>query len=347
MTDSLTVRDILQRPYFQGSTVYASEKALQRVVEWVHILEVAEVGHLLNGNELILTTGLVWQHNEEMSLSFLRQIMDRNASGLCIEIGRVINGIPDAMIRMAEQADFPLILITHEIRYIDITRDIHTWIINLQQKKIAELENLSVRFNELILSGTGLQPLLNLFHDTTSKPIVYLPLEGKPLCVPSLPLDRQQKILEQMLALNKQQDPRVSTHQIRVMGFEIGELLIWSEESLDKYDLLALDRCATAVAQEQMRTIFWEERRMYRQNQWVHDWLAGNHEEKEIKEYILSLIPTYKPGQNTVIVFEPELKTLRSPDFETALIQKNGIARTIFEQEGFFLIPALMNKQII
>jgi purine catabolism regulator len=347
MTESLTIRDILQRPYFQGSTVYASEKALQRTVEWVHILEVAEVGQLLNGNELILTTGLIWQHNEEMSLSFLQQIMDRNASGLCIEIGRVINSIPDAMRQMAEKADFPLILIDHDIRYIDITRDIHTWIINLQHKKIAELENLSVRFNELILLGTGLQPLLSLFYETARKPIAYLPPEGKPLCAPSLPVHKQQDIIRQKLTLKNRHDPRVGTHPITVMGFEIGELLIWSEDSLDKYDLLALDRCATAVAQELMRTIFWEERRMYRQNQWVHDWLAGKHEEKDMKEYIMSFIPAYKPGQNVVIVFEPEPKTLRSPDFETALIQKNGIARVIFEKEGFFLIPAFMDEQII
>jgi purine catabolism regulator len=251
------------------------------------------------------------------------------------------------MQQMAEEADFPLILIYHDIRYIDITRDIHTWIINLQHKKITELENLSVRFNELILLGTGLQPLLRLFYETKRKPIAYLPLEGKPLCVPSLSVQKQKKILQQMLTLKNQQDSRVNSHQIRVMGFEIGELLIWSEENLDKYDLLALDRCATAVAQELMRTIIWEERIMYRQNQWVHEWLTGKNEEKDIKEYILSFIPTYSPGQNMVIVFEPELKTLRSPDFETALIQKNVIARTIFEKEGFFLIPSFMNKQII
>jgi purine catabolism regulator len=347
MTESLTIRDILQRPYFQGATVYASEKALQRIVEWVHILEVTEVGKLLNGNELILTTGLIWQYNEEMSLSFLQQIIDRNASGLCIEIGRVVASIPDAMKQMADEADFPLILIYHDIRYIDITRDIHTWIINLQYKKIAELENLSVRFNELILKGTGLQPLLRLFYETTRKPIAYVPLEGTPICAPHLSVQEQQKILQQVMALKNQQDLRVDTHKIRVMGFELGELLVWSENKLDKYGLLALDRCATAVAQELMRTIFWEERRMYRQNQWVHEWLADKHSEKEIIEYISSLKPMYKPSHNMVIVFEPEPKTLRSPDFETALIQKNGIARTIFENEGFFLIPAFMNKQII
>lgn len=347
MAGSLTVRDILQRPYFQGSTVYASEKALDRIVEWVHILEVAHVGKLLNGNEFILSTGLIWKDHEEMSVSFLQQIIDCHASGLCIELGRVVNRIPDAMKQLAIDSDFPLILIHNSIRYIDITRDIHSWIIHQQRKKVAELETLSVQFNELLLSGNGLQPLLRLYYQATSNPIAYLPLEGKPLFIPPLSSSRQQSVLSQLSMWKERQSHPVASQSIVVLNHTLGELVSWSEEPIDSYDLLALDRCATAVAQELMRTLYWEERRQYKQNQWVHEWLNGQYEEQEIKQYVLSLKPVYNPGKHTVIVFELERNVLLSPDFEMLCIQRNMVARTIFEQEGFFLIPSTLNQNMI
>ncbi|AJY74834.1 PucR family transcriptional regulator [Paenibacillus beijingensis] len=346
MVNSLTVRDILERSYFQGSTVYASEKALNRTVEWVHILEVTHVGHLLNGNELILTTGLIWKDNEELSISFLQQIMDSRAAGLCIELGRVVSQIPEPMIQLAVQSEFPLVLIHHSIRYIDITHDIHSWIINQQRKKVTELEELSMRFNELLLTASGLSPLLHLYHQATHKPIAYVPLEGKPLFLPAIS-NREQQTIIQNISAEKEQSHRLVSKSIVVLQHCLGELLSWSEEPLDPFDLLALDRCATAVAQELMRTFYWEEKRMYKQNQWVHDWLNGHYEEREIKPYILSLKPTYSSGLHSVIVIEPNRDLLHSPEFERVYIQKNMMARTIFEQEGFYLIPTLLNQQMV
>ena len=100
----LTIKDILERPLFQKADAYADEEALQRVVKWVHILEVTQVARLLNGNELILSTGVGWQEEEELSVSFLRQIIDCGASGLCIELGTYTKKPLEKMKELAARA---------------------------------------------------------------------------------------------------------------------------------------------------------------------------------------------------------------------------------------------------
>jgi purine catabolism regulator len=347
LPESLTVRDVLKRPYFQAATVYASEKALDRIVEWAHILEVTHVGQLLNGHELVLTTGLIWKDDDELGISFLKQIMDCNAAGLCIELGRVIDHIPERMKQYATDLDFPLILINDNIRYIDITRDIHSLITDQQRKKVTELEALSLKFNNLLLSGTGLLPLLRLYFETTDIPIAYISQVDKPLFVPPLSDENQQKTLTHFLSLKEQQAHSFGFQPIVVLNQTLGELITWADEQMDPFDMLALDRCATAVAQELMRTVYWEERQSYKQNQWIHNWLAGQYEEKEAKQYILSLKPTYKPGQNAVLVLELDRKTMYSTVFEPLCIQRNMVARSIFEKEGFFLIPTIVNHYMI
>ncbi|AQS55606.1 PucR family transcriptional regulator ligand-binding domain-containing protein [Novibacillus thermophilus] len=103
----LTVRDVLQRPHFKSATLISGQKGVYRVVNWVHIVEVKEIRHLLNGNELILTTGVGWGKTKASRLSFLKQLIERDCAGLCVELGLVFKDIPDDMRKLADEHDFP------------------------------------------------------------------------------------------------------------------------------------------------------------------------------------------------------------------------------------------------
>lgn len=134
----LTVRDVLQRPHFKSATLISGQKGVYRVVNWVHIVEVKEIRHLLNGNELILTTGVGWGKTKASRLSFLKQLIERDCAGLCVELGLVFKDIPDDMRKLADEHDFPLIVFPDEIRFIDITQDLHTVIHEAKQQHLQE-----------------------------------------------------------------------------------------------------------------------------------------------------------------------------------------------------------------
>ncbi len=183
----LTVKDILQRPLFHKAEAIASEEALNRKVRWVHIMEVTQVGHLLNGNELILSTGIGWHDNEELSLSFLQQLIDSGASGLCIELGTYTKQPLERMKKLAIQENFPLIFFHEEVRYIDITQDLHAYFIHQHHKMVSDLESLSTQLNQLLLSGKGLQSLLKLLHQTTHSQVAFFPFGAEAQFVPVMP----------------------------------------------------------------------------------------------------------------------------------------------------------------
>ena len=56
----LTVRDVLSRDSFNFAKVVAGEDGLDRQVKWSHVLEVIEFEALINGGEMILTTGVAY-----------------------------------------------------------------------------------------------------------------------------------------------------------------------------------------------------------------------------------------------------------------------------------------------
>ena len=348
----LTIKDILERPLFQKADAYADEEALLRVVKWVHILEVAQVGGLLNGNELILSTGVGWQEEEELSVSFLRQIIDCGASGLCIELGTYTKKPLEKMKQLAAKEHFPLIFFNEEVRYIDITQDLHAHFINQHHRMMSELEALSGQLNQLLLSGKGILPLLKTLHQATLAQVAFFPVGAEACFYPPVNKENADHLhlewLDGDLLPDIDRKKRIARRPILALDHLFADLLLSSKKELSEFDIFALDRCATAVAQEMMRTKYMEERRRYKEDLWIIEWLSGKHPYQEIKDYLNGLRSSIKLIRATVCVFDLQYKKHpNASDFEPMLIQKYMVARSIFEGEGFFLLPTYMDKQVI
>ncbi|GLX65755.1 PucR family transcriptional regulator [Paenibacillus glycanilyticus] len=347
----LTVRDILQRPLFQKAEAIASDEALNRTIRWVHIMEVTQVGKLLSGNELILSTGVGWHDNEQLSLSFLQQLIDSGASGLCIELGTYTKQPSDAMIELARRENFPLLLFHEEVRYIDITQDLHAYFIHQHHRMVYELEALSTKLNQLLLSGKGIMPLLKLLHHATGAQVAFFPLNAEAEFIPHMPRAKADTFYEQWIYGKMFATPTLKrglAHRpILALDHLFADLLLQSEQELSEFQILALDRSATAIAQEMMRTKYMEERRRYKDEMWVTDWLSGKPTDKEVREYIGSIKPTAKLHGLAVCVFRLSVKLAEWKEGEELLIQKNMVARAIFEGEGYFLLPAALHDHIV
>jgi sugar diacid utilization regulator len=138
----LMVSDVLSRKHFDQAIILAGEEGLNRIVKWVHVVEVTNIGNLLNGDELILSTGVAWKEDEGLFISILNQLVENQAAGLCIEMGTYLAEIPAEVIVIANKNKFPIIIFQKEVPFVEITQDIHTFIINNQHRKISDLREL-------------------------------------------------------------------------------------------------------------------------------------------------------------------------------------------------------------
>lgn len=347
----LTIKDILNRPLFRKAKAIASEQALKRVVRWAHILEVTQVGRLLNGNELILSTGIGWQDDEELSVHFLRQLIDCGASGLCIELGTYTKQPLDKMKELALQEHFPLILFQEEVRYIDITQDLHAYFINQHHVMVSELEMLSAQLNQSLLAGKGIAPLLKLLHQAAKSQIAFFPLNAEACFCPPLPKEQADRLhddwINGQLLAEPERKKRIAHRPILALDHLFADLLLVSDQELSEFEVFALDRCATAVAQEMMRTKYMEERRLYKDDLWLIDWLHGKHTLQQVQDYLKSVKSTIKLLRVMACVFEVRHAATEAVEFESVFIQKYMVARSIFEAEGFFLLPTFANRQAV
>lgn len=346
-TFKLTVGDILSRPNFKDAKVVAGEKGLNGLIRWVHIMEVTEIGHLLNGNELILTTGLGWKESGAASLDLLKQLIDKKVSGLCVELGTYIPAIPESMIELANKHDFPIIVFTNQVRFIDITQDLNALFIEAHYKTMINLESVSNQFNRLLLSKDGFKRILRLLHQFLNVQVAYVPTEGQIEFYP--PVERSQE--NELIKSIKQAQPQNVIHSvtksaskpIQALGHKFADLIILSKgQILTDFDYLVLDRAATALSQDQLRLLYVEEKRKHHENRWLLEWIKGEHQKEDVEQYISSLDPSLKLNGCVVCICKMDLQ-----EHEQDFTYFSMIFRTIFEQHGFFSLVSYEQNNLV
>jgi PucR family transcriptional regulator, purine catabolism regulatory protein len=171
---SVTLRQILDLDVLRraGVRVVAGAEALDRPVRWVHIAEIADIAKLINGGELLLTTGMGIERAASAQRRYLAEIAAAGAAGLVVELGRAFGEIPPAMVHAAAQRGFPLIALERETRYIEVTEAVHRAIISDQYELLRQAEAISRDFTDLILSGADIRQIIERLAEILGNPVV-------------------------------------------------------------------------------------------------------------------------------------------------------------------------------
>src|SRR5690606_28110992 len=87
---ALSVRQVLalERVLAGEPEVVAGAGLLDRPVRWVHVAEAADVGVMLSGGEMVLTTGVLLAGDQEKQAEYVRSMHRAEASAVVLGLGR-------------------------------------------------------------------------------------------------------------------------------------------------------------------------------------------------------------------------------------------------------------------
>lgn len=340
----LSMHEILQNKYFRHAKVIAGKSGLYRPVRWVHVLEVTSIEKLLSGNELILSTGIGWKGDKEVLGSLVQQSIDANAAGLCIELGAYISKIPQEVIELADSHDFPLIVFFKEVRFIDITQEIHSLLIKKHYQILSDLEEYSNRLNQLLLSSNPQQKILQLLHSHLKMTVFYISNQGKVQVISKKTQEEQDKIFQILKGDKIPRHMNIAHQPVQALNQTFADLFIISEsEAITEFESLVLDRSAIALAQSLLRELYVEEQRKAKEAEWVGCWLEGGHSNEQIQRYLSELEPNLKPNECTVLLCKADNLDKLISEFTYLKVY----FRSIFEQRGIFLLSHLQKNQMV
>lgn len=346
MNSYLTVKDLLQRKHFENIEVIAGKEGLSRLVKWVHVVDVTKIRNLLNGNELILSTGLAWKEDKAMFLSVVEQLIESQAAGLCIEIGTYTTFLPEEIIELANEQHFPIILFKQEVPFVEITQDIHTLLINHQYQMISDLEGYSQALNKKLLTIEDHNEILHFIQQYLKIQVITIFSHHEIHFTPKVNEKEQNELMN---IIEKHStgpaSPSVASMPIQLLGDSKAELIIYCKDRvITDFDQLILDRTATALAQFLLRKHYVEEKKRAEESEWLMSWLDGEYSEESIHEYLAYHMPGMKPKGAFVCLCKLDPFNKYS---NVDLTYFKLYTRTIFEQQGFTLFSIKKRDSLI
>ncbi|TQR20555.1 PucR family transcriptional regulator [Psychrobacillus vulpis] len=349
----LTVRDVLKRKTFISAKVIAGSKGLSRQVKWSHILETKEFESFINGGELILTTGVGLQLDLSTQIKYLENLIEKNAAGMCIEIGTYFKEIPIELIHLAEKHDFPLIIFKEIVKFVDITQDLHTLIINQHHQMLSQLDTLSRKFIDLSLTPNGILKILQELHHYLQQGVLFITDDSKSYYYPSEIRNIETSIrsfIEESPKENIEPSTFILDNESYVLIPVKGIGQIWGHLCLpikqlipNEFFYLILDRAALAIVQILLRNRTIGERKHNMEDKLVRNLLKGrDYEQDDIQTYLPSTSRNMHFRVFIIRMDFPE-SSISEDDWEEVKLQRSVLIRSLFKRLGFF--PAVSSRK--
>src|SRR5437868_15267949 len=124
---AVTVGDVIDLPEVQrGAPEILSSSRWSDPIRWLHVGDVADLPSLLQGGELVFTTGVGLGHAPKR---YLQGLADAGALGLVVELGSAMTAIPPSLPAFARELDLALITLRHQIKFVSVTEVVHRRIV--------------------------------------------------------------------------------------------------------------------------------------------------------------------------------------------------------------------------
>ncbi|NLY84774.1 MAG: hypothetical protein GX077_00265, partial [Tissierellia bacterium] len=119
------------------------ESNLDRETQAVSLFDAPDGYKWVKGKELILSTGYLFKDYVELFKDVILFLHKKNSTALGIKTKRYLNEIPEEIIDLCNELDFPLIHIPYEVAWIDIINAVNSiamnrYIIRINDRKNAD-----------------------------------------------------------------------------------------------------------------------------------------------------------------------------------------------------------------
>ncbi|HKR70293.1 MAG TPA: PucR family transcriptional regulator ligand-binding domain-containing protein [Streptosporangiaceae bacterium] len=183
-----TVADVLAlEPVRRGAPrVLTGADRLEAPVRWVHVIELAEAGHLLRGGELVLSTGIALPPDPDGLARFVAGLAAAGVSALAVELGsRYVRALPRPLVAAASATGLPLIAFERETQFIAITEAVHARILDAQFAELRAAQRLHETFTDLALAGASQDEIVSRAADVAGYPVILADLAHRVLACAS------------------------------------------------------------------------------------------------------------------------------------------------------------------
>lgn len=174
MSQRISVAEVLAMPELAlgEPEVVAGAAGLARTLRWAHVVAGSGAIALLDGGELVLTTGAGFPRDPLALAALSRRLADADPAGVILELGGSFDAAPEALRSACEARAVPLIVLHREARFVHITQRIHQRILAAQTEALQARAEVHGMLTELGLNRSPVDYVIERLAHALDAPVV-------------------------------------------------------------------------------------------------------------------------------------------------------------------------------
>lgn len=171
---AISVAEVLALPELRAGDpeLAAGEGGLDRGLRWAHVVAGTGAIALLEGGELVLTTGAGWPEGGAPLERLADQLVAADPAAVVLELGVTYADAPAALVRACADAGIPLVLLHREARFMQITQRVHQRVLAAQNEALAARAEVHAMLTELGLNRSPVDYVVERLAETLEAPVV-------------------------------------------------------------------------------------------------------------------------------------------------------------------------------
>ncbi|WP_404321385.1 PucR family transcriptional regulator [Arthrobacter luteolus] len=147
-------------------------------VRWVHVAELRSLADLLEGGELVLTTGLAFGKSAGQAAEYLSGLQAAGAAGVVVEIPpdrpEAAAALETGARLAAERSStaLPVVRLHRTVRFVEVTEVVHRRIVASQLEQVEKARQVHEVFTMLSLQSAGVQEIVDRTAQLLDAPVV-------------------------------------------------------------------------------------------------------------------------------------------------------------------------------
>ena len=197
----MQVSQLVKLPFLEGMQIIAGQTGENREIHTVNMMDAPDIIPYLKPNEMLVTTAYHLKDNPHSLFELVQSMVNQNCAALGIKTQRYLKEIPEEVITLADSLHFPIIELPLELSLGEIVNHTLRAILDKKTDELTYAIEIHKQFTHLIMSGKGINKLLDHLSNMIKLPIALLDSYLKPLS--HLPSDTPISSLIKVLKNNK------------------------------------------------------------------------------------------------------------------------------------------------
>lgn len=177
----MKVTELMEIPALKEMKVVAGKSGCSREALTVNMMDAPDIIQYLKSNEFLVTTAYHVKDQPELLIELVRAMAEKNCAALGVKTKRYVEEIPDEVIRLANELQFPIIEIPMSLSLGEIVFQSFQAILDQRSNELMYAMEIHKQFTQLIMRGKGVNKLLLDLAEMIGFPILFVNHHFKPI----------------------------------------------------------------------------------------------------------------------------------------------------------------------